>query len=246
MRNNHRFNYDTYKEVIDLRLDKFIADGASLTRKEAREAIKKGFVTVEEKVCRDISLQVTEDSNITLNNEKVRFVKYIYIMLNKPSGYISATEDKSKPTVMDLIDPKFKRYDLFPVGRLDIDTEGFLLLTNNGDLAHSILSPNKKVGKTYFVRLEKEISDSETGMLEKGVDIGDIITKPSLVERISENEINLTITEGKFHQIKRMAHAVGNNVVYLKRLAYGNLFLDETLGLGQYKLLEEAEIMQKL
>ncbi|MBR1968839.1 MAG: 16S rRNA pseudouridine(516) synthase [Clostridia bacterium] len=229
-----------------MRLDKFIADGASLTRKEAREKIKKGLVAVEKKTVRDISFQVNEESSITLNNEKIKFVKYIYIMLNKPAGFVSATEDKNKSTVMDLIDPKFKRYDLFPVGRLDIDTEGFLLLTNNGELAHNILSPNKKVGKTYFVRLENDISDEDIKKLEDGVDIGDIITKKSIVERITKNEINLTITEGKFHQIKRMAHAVDNNVVYLKRLSYGGLFLDETLEKGAYKLLDEEEIIQKL
>lgn len=246
MRNYHRFNYDTYKEVINLRLDKFIADGLALTRKEARDKIKKGLVKVEGKKVSDISFQVSEESNITLNDEKVEFVKHIYIMLNKPAGFVSATEDKNKSTVMDLIDPKFKRYDLFPVGRLDIDTEGFLLLTNNGDLAHNILSPNKKVGKTYFVRLENDISDEDIKKLEDGVDIGDIITKKSTLERISQNEINLTITEGKFHQIKRMAHAVDNNVVYLKRLSYGGLYLDETLEKGAYKLLDEEEIMRKL
>ena len=232
--------------MINLRLDKFIADGSALTRKEAREKIKKGLVAVDEKTVRDISFQVSEESNITLNNEKVEFIKYIYIMLNKPCGYVSATEDKNKPTVMDLIDTKFKKYGLFPVGRLDIDTEGFLLLTNNGDLAHDILSPNKKVGKTYYVRLENEICDDDIKKLIKGVYIGDIVTKPSIVERISENEINLTITEGKFHQIKRMAHAVNNNVVYLKRLSYGGLFLDETLEKGAYKLLSEEEIMRKI
>ena len=232
--------------MINLRLDKFIADGMALTRKEAREKIKKGLVEVDGKKVSDISFQVSEESDITFNNEKVEFVKFIYVMLNKPSGFVSATEDKNKPTVMDLIDPKFKRYDLFPVGRLDIDTEGFLLLTNNGGLAHNILSPNKKVGKTYFVRLENNISDDDIKKLEAGVDIGDIVTKESRVERISQNEINLTITEGKFHQIKRMAHAVDNNVVYLKRLSYGGLYLDETLEKGKYKLLSEEEIIQKL
>lgn len=232
--------------MINLRLDKFIADGLALTRKEARDKIKKGLVKVEGKKVSDISFQVSEESNITLNDEKVEFVKHIYIMLNKPAGIVSATEDKNKSTVMDLIDPKFKRYDLFPVGRLDIDTEGFLLLTNNGDLAHNILSPNKKVGKTYFVRLENDISDEDIKKLEDGVDIGDIITKKSTVERIAKNEINLTITEGKFHQIKRMAHSVDNNVVYLKRLSYGGLYLDETLEKGAYKLLDEEEIMRKL
>ena len=163
-------------------------------------------------------------------------------MLNKPKGYVSATEDKKQNTVLNLLDPSYSRYKLFPAGRLDIDTEGFLLLTNDGDLAHNLLSPNKKVGKTYFVRLEKEISDSEIKRIEQGVDIGECVTKPAKVERICKNEINLTITEGKFHQIKRMAFAVNNCVTYLKRLSYGKLFLDEALSEGEYRHLTNEEV----
>ena len=226
-----------------MRLDKFIADGAALTRKESRDAIKKGLVFVDGQVVRNIAFQVSESSQISLNGENIGYTKYIYIMLNKPAGFVSATEDKHQKTVLDLIDPKFKRYNLFPVGRLDIDTEGFLLLTNNGPFAHEILSPAKKVGKTYFVRLENKISDDDIDRLEKGVDIGECITMPSVIKRIADNEILLTITEGKFHQIKRMAHAVENKVIYLERIAYGNLHLDKSLKKGQYKLLEEQEIM---
>ena len=140
-----------------------------------------------------------------------------------------------------LIDPSYSRYQLFPVGRLDIDTEGFLLLSNDGDLAHNMLSPNKNVGKTYFLRLEKPITDEEIKALEAGVDIGECVTKPAKAERISENEINLTITEGKFHQIKRMAKAIGNEVVYLKRLSYGDFYLDKALKTGDYRALTEKE-----
>ena len=163
-------------------------------------------------------------------------------MLNKPAGYISATEDKKQNTVLDLLDPSYSRYKLAPVGRLDIDTEGFLLLTNDGDMAHNLLAPNKKVGKTYFLRLEKDISDEDMKKLENGVDIGNCVTKEAKTQRVSSNEIKLTITEGKFHQIKRMAKAVDNTVVYLKRLSYGDLYLDEMLKIGNYRHLTEEEM----
>lgn len=229
-----------------MRLDKFIADGAALSRKDSRDAIKKGLVRVEGQVIRDIAFQIDENASVTLNGENISYVKHVYIMLNKPAGYVSATEDTRQKTVLELLDPKFKRYSLFPVGRLDIDTEGFLLLTNNGTFAHDILSPSKKVGKTYFVELENEISDNDIALLEKGVDIGECITKPAKVKRMSANEIMLTITEGKFHQIKRMAHSIKNNVAYLKRVAYGNLYLDETLKKGEYKVIDEEIIMKEI
>lgn len=225
-----------------MRLDKYIADGKALTRSEARKAIKAGLVKVGGEVVKDIAFHVNEDAEVTLGDSSVEYTRFVYIMLNKPAGYISATEDRKQNTVLDLLDPSYSRYKLFPAGRLDIDTEGFLLLTNDGDLAHNILSPSKKVGKTYFVRLEKAVSDDQLRMLEAGVDIGECVTKPAKTERISENEINLTITEGKFHQIKRMANAIENNVVYLKRLAYGSLYLDEALEKGNYRHLSEVEI----
>ncbi len=225
-----------------MRLDKFISDGAAMTRSQSRKAIKSGRVTRSGEVLKDIALSVSEDEIILLDGLEITYKKYVYIMLHKPAGVISATEDKRQKTVLDLLDPSYSRYDLFPVGRLDIDTEGFLLLTNDGDLAHNMLSPNKDVGKTYFVRLEKDITDKEIALLENGVDIGVCITKPSKAQRISENEINLTITEGKFHQIKKMANAVGNNVAYLKRLAYGDFYLDESLPKGNYRELSAQEV----
>ena len=224
-----------------MRLDKFVSDGAAMTRSESRKAIKNGRVSVESKIVKDIAFQVAENSSILLDGREISYREFVYIMLNKPQGYVSATEDKKQKTVLDLIDPSYSRYQLFPVGRLDIDTEGFLLLTNDGELAHNMLSPNKNVGKTYFLRLEKPITDKEIKALETGVDIGECITKPAKAERISENEIHLTITEGKFHQIKRMAKAVGNEVVYLKRIAYGNFYLDEALKTGDYRALAEKE-----
>ena len=225
-----------------MRIDKFVSDAAALTRSEARKAIRTGAVKVDGVTIRDISYKVDEDALLTLNNEEIYYKKYIYIMLNKPAGYVSATDDRKQKTVMDLIDSSYKRYKLFPAGRLDIDTEGFLLITNDGDLAHNLLSPNKNVGKTYYVKLEKNITDEKIKMLEDGVDIGECVTKGARVKTISENEIELTITEGKFHQIKKMAHAIDNNVTYLKRLSYGNFFLDESLEIGEYRHLTDAEI----
>lgn len=225
-----------------MRLDKFISDGAAMTRSQSRNAIKKGRVMRGGEVVKDIALAVSADEIILLDGKKIAYKKHVYIMLHKPAGVISATEDKRQKTVLDLLDPSYVRYALFPVGRLDIDTEGFLLLTNDGDLAHNILSPNKDAGKTYFVRLEKDITDEEITLLEKGVDIGECITKPAKAERVNKNEINLTITEGKFHQVKKMAQAVGNKVTYLKRLAYGNFYLDETLAKGAYRELSTEEV----
>jgi len=224
-----------------MRLDKFVSDAAAMTRSESRKAIKNGKVSVEDTIVKEIAFQIDQSSKVFLDGKEISYREYIYIMLNKPQGYVSATEDKKQKTVIDLLAPSYSRYQLFPVGRLDIDTEGFLLLTNDGDLAHNMLSPNKNVGKTYFLRLKNPIEDKEIIALESGVDIGECITKPAKAERICDNEITLTITEGKFHQIKRMAHAVGNEVVYLKRLAYGDFYLDETLETGKYRLLSSEE-----
>lgn len=225
-----------------MRLDKFISDGAAMTRSQSRDAIKKGRVVRCGQVVKDIALAVSEDETLLLDGREITYKKYVYIMLHKPSGVVSATEDKRQKTVLGLLAPSYSRYALFPVGRLDIDTEGFLLITNDGELAHNMLSPSKDVGKTYFARLEKEITDGEISRLENGVDIGECITKPAKAERVSENEINLTITEGKFHQVKKMAQAVGNKVTYLKRLSYGDFYLDETLPKGAYRELFDKEV----
>lgn len=225
-----------------MRFDKLVADSASLTRSEARKIIKSGAAAADGVIIRDIAKNIDPSASLTVDGQAVSYRQFVYIMLNKPQGVISATEDKRKKTVLDLIGDGYKRFDISPVGRLDIDTEGFLLLTNDGALAHELLSPSKKVGKTYFVRLEKPLSETAAAALENGVDIGECVTKPARVRRICENEIELTITEGKFHQIKRMAERVGNRVAYLKRLAYGKLFLDESLPCGGFRELTENEL----
>lgn len=225
-----------------MRIDKMVADAAALTRSIARKKIKGGAVSVNGNIVKDIAFHVSCDDEITIDGQVAVYREHIYIMLNKPAGYVSATEDKRQRTVLDLLDPSFVRYALFPCGRLDIDTEGFLLLTNDGELAHNLLSPSKKYGKTYFVRLENDITSEGITALETGIDIGECITKPATVKKISANEIELTITEGKFHQIKRMAEKIGNKVVYLRRLAYGKVFLDETLETGEYRFLTDEEL----
>lgn len=224
-----------------MRLDKLVADAASMTRKEAREQIKRGSVEVDGEIIRDAAKQVDEKSELKISGKKAAYSEFIYIMLNKPAGFITATQDKNKQTVFDLLAPSLKRYNLSPVGRLDIDTEGFVLLTNDGQLTHELLSPNKNVGKTYYVELAGIISDSDIEKLETGVNIG-FITKPAKVKRLGERAIYLTITEGKFHQIKRMAHEINNEVTYLKRLSYGKLYLDESLEKGAYRRLSDEEI----
>nr|WP_276939592.1 16S rRNA pseudouridine(516) synthase [Helcococcus sueciensis] len=164
-------------------------------------------------------------------------------MLNKPQGVISATKDYSK-TVIDLLEEKYQNKDIFPVGRLDKDTEGFLLLTNDGKLAHELLSPKKKVNKKYFARVEKGLKKEDIQVFENGVylDKENYLTKPAKLEILSDNEAYITIQEGKYHQVKRMFHAVDNSVIYLKRISMGELSLDENLKLGEYRELTDEEI----
>ena len=185
---------------------------------------------------------------VFLNGEKVGYESFEYYMLNKPAGVISATEDQSCQTVVDLIKDK-KRKDLFPVGRLDKDTEGLLLITNDGALAHRLLSPKKHVDKCYFARICGKVTEEDVRSFEKGVNIGSQeqpeITMPGKLEIITSDDISkirLTIQEGKFHQVKRMFQAVGKEVIYLKRLRMGTLILDENLGIGEYRPLTKEEL----
>ena len=185
---------------------------------------------------------------VFLNGEKVGYESFEYYMLNKPAGVISATEDQGCQTVVDLIKDK-KRKDLFPVGRLDKDTEGLLLITNDGALAHRLLSPKKHVDKCYFARICGKVTEEDVRSFEKGVNIGSQeqpeITMPGKLEIITSDDISkirLTIQEGKFHQVKRMFQAVGKEVIYLKRLRMGTLILDENLGIGEYRPLTKEEL----
>ena len=228
-----------------MRLDKFLADMGLGTRSEVKKDIRKGLILVNGTPIRtpEYKIDIQKDQ-VTAKGQPVSYAKQEYYMLNKPGGVVSATEDKREKTVLDLIQEK-KRKDLFPVGRRDTDTEGLLHVTNDGPLAHELLSPKKHVDKTYFVKAGKPLSDEDVRMLETGVDIGEEKqTLPGKVSRLSPERTSfcLTIREGKFHQIKRMLQAVDNEVLYLKRLSMGSLVLDEGLDPGEYRPLTQEEI----
>jgi 16S rRNA pseudouridine516 synthase len=228
-----------------MRLDKFLCDMNLGTRSQVKEYIKKGEVTVNSTVIKTPDYKIDENKDsITFRGNKLIFEKYVYYMLNKPQGVVSATKDNTADTVLSLIndDANLKK-DLFPVGRLDKDTEGLLIITNDGELAHRLLSPKKHVDKTYLVGIRKTLSEAQVSMLENGLDIGDDKpTAPAKVEIISDNEILLTIHEGRFHQVKRMLKAVDNEVISLKRIKFGNLSLDEALSAGESRRLTDTEV----
>ena len=232
-----------------IRLDKYLANMGCGTRQEVKKLIRSGQVSVNGAVVKKPETKVEQTvQEVCLNGEKVGYESFEYYMLNKPAGVISATEDRSCQTVVDLIQEK-KRKDLFPVGRLDKDTEGLLLITNDGELAHRLLSPKKHVDKCYFARVSGKVTEDDVRSFENGVNIGSLeqpeITMPGKLEIITSDEISqihLTIQEGKFHQVKRMFRAVGKEVIYLKRLRMGTLVLDENLSIGEYRPLTKEEL----
>lgn len=226
-----------------MRLDKFLCDTAGLTRTEAKNAVKKGQIAVNGQVQKAADFKVKENTDtVTFQGKSLSYAAFHYYMLHKPAGVITATEDKKESTVMDILREE-KVKNLFPVGRLDKDTEGLLLITDDGELAHNLLSPKKHVDKEYLVKVRDSISEEDCRKLSEGVDIGDEKpTAPAKVERVAEKEILLTIREGRFHQVKRMLQAVGNEVLYLKRLSMGRLRLPEDLEKGAYRPLSEEEI----
>lgn len=227
-----------------VRLDKWLSEKSSLTRSEAKDALKKGKVLVNGQTVKDPSLKLnTEADEVILDGSKLIYEENVYFVLNKPAGFVTSTSDSDGVNVMSLLKGEVTK-NLFPVGRLDKDTEGLLLITDDGELAHRLLSPKKHVKKTYYVECQNSISDLEIDFLRNGVDIGDDTpTKEAEVTRIDDKIINLSITEGRFHQVKRMLEAVENKVVYLKRLSFGNLVLED-LGInpGEYRKLSSSEI----
>lgn len=244
-----------------MRLDKYLADMGIGTRSEIKKQIKAGNVTVSGETVRDPGYKVDAASDIAINGESIMYEEYVYYMLNKPAGVISASEDPNEDTVVDLIDER-KRRDLFPAGRLDRDTEGLMLITNNGELAHRILSPKHHVDKTYYAVIMGDVTDRDVKAFADGLVLPDgLECMPADLEILSrvtddlyaaiENEslensvmteVNITIREGKFHQIKRMFSSIGCEVMYLKRLTMGPLELDETLLPGEYRRLTEEEV----
>lgn len=226
-----------------MRLDKFLSNSGVGSRKEIKALVKAGSVTVDGAIATGSGMSVFENSLVCVNGKEISYKKYIYIMMNKPSGYVSATFDKRLPVVTDLLDEYSLRFEPFPAGRLDIDTEGMLILTNDGDLCHRILSPKSHIHKKYFVVSEKEVTPSDIEVFKSGIDLNDFVSMPADLELTDvKNESFVTLCEGKFHQVKRMFEAVDNKVVYLKRVKMGNLSLDESLSLGEYRELTIDEI----
>ncbi|MGG3927961.1 pseudouridine synthase [Metabacillus fastidiosus] len=231
-----------------MRIDKLLANTGYGSRKEVKQLLKSGTVFADGEKVKDPKTHVDpEKQQITVNGETIEYKEFIYLLLNKPAGFISATEDEYDETVLDLLETEDIIYKPFPVGRLDKDTEGLLLLTNDGQLAHQLLSPKKHVPKTYYAKILGEVTDDDKTAFENGVELDDgYITKPAKLHIItsgSESEIELTITEGKFHQVKRMFIAVGKKVQYLKRITMGPLCLDEEeLKRGEYRDLTEEEV----
>lgn len=226
-----------------IRIDKYLCDMSIGSRSEIKEYIRKKLITVDGVVVTDPGMKISEDSAVTFKGEPLQYKQFRYYMLNKPQGVVSATKDNIDTTVMDLLKGVNTR-DMFPVGRLDKDTEGLLIITNDGELSHRLLSPRSHVDKCYLVQLMHSITADDIKSLSKGVDIGDdTLTLPAKVEAIAADRIYLTITEGRYHQVKRMLEAVGNKVVFLKRVSFGPLELDSDLAPGQYRELDDSEII---
>lgn len=227
-----------------MRLDKFLAQNGIGSRSDVKELIKKGRITVNKQIIKSPDAKITDTDIIMLDNKEISAAKTRYYMLNKPAGVVSATKDNLDRTVIDILkDAGIPIKDLFPVGRLDKDTEGLLILTQDGALAHNLLSPKKHIDKTYYVQCAVPLNEDMKIALEEGVDIGDDKkTLKSIVKILSEKEMELTIQEGRFHQIKRMLHAVNNEVIYLKRISMGKLCLDYSLNTGEFRELTDSEV----
>lgn len=225
-----------------MRLDRYLCELNIGSRSQVKEFVRKGLVSVNGQVIRSADQKIEEQRDqVTFQGNILTYQKYVYYMLNKPLGVVSATQDNTAGTVVELLASEGRK-DLFPMGRLDKDTEGLLILTNDGELAHRLLSPKRHVDKTYQVTVSHALSEEDFRRLEQGVDIGEErLTLPAKVETLSENMIYLTIQEGKYHQVKRMLQAVGNQVTALKRIRFGGIDLDERLTPGAYRLLTLQE-----
>ena len=230
-----------------MRLDKFISATTTLSRAEAKKIIKKGIL-INNILVKSPDYKIDEiNDQVIVNGNRLFYQKYVYIMMNKPQNVISATEDAIDKTVVDLLEEKDRIYKVFPVGRLDKDTEGLMLLTNDGELAHKLISPKKYVEKKYYVEVSGELKEEHLELVKDGLVIDEgYKCKSARLEILESSKVksiaNIYITEGKFHQVKRMMKALGTTVTYLKRLSIGTLELDKTLKLGEYRYLTDKEI----
>ena len=233
-----------------MRLDKLLANYGIGTRKEVKSLIRKGFVKVSGMIIKKDDFKDHEIDEIVFDDELIEYRPYVYIMLNKPAGYISATKDNLHPTVLELIEG-YENYDLFPVGRLDLDTEGLLLITNDGDFSHKLLAPSRNHSKIYFANIAGVMDEQDIQAFKDGIILNTgYHCKPANLEIINKNndscDVRIEIFEGKFHQVKRMFQAVGKEVVYLKRERMGSLILDDNLAEGEYRMLTEEELKNLL
>lgn len=230
-----------------LRLDKLLAHSGYGSRKDVKQLLKSARIMVNGKKVSSGKIHVNpEQDQIYVNDERVIYEEFVYYLLHKPAGVISATEDVRDKTVLDLLAAEDQLKSPFPVGRLDKDTEGLLLLTNDGKLAHQLLTPKNNIGKTYYAKINQPVTEEDKIAFKNGVTLDDgYQTKPAelvILKSDINSEIELTITEGKFHQVKRMFEAVGKRVVYLKRVSMGEWMLDPTLAKGKYRRLTEEEV----
>lgn len=229
---------------MKIRIDKYLSHTMGAARSEVKKLIKSGAVTINGVTVTRPEQKADENSDtVTVNGQAVTYREYVYLMLNKPQGYVSATEDKHYKTVTELVPAKYAHYGVFPVGRLDIDTEGLLLLTNDGTFAHRLTSPAKNVYKKYFAVLSEAAEKNDIDAFAAGMEFKDFTAKPAAME-ICDNprEVYISIAEGKFHQIKRMCERVGKTVEYLKRVSIGGLELDSGLEKGEIRELTEEEL----
>ena len=226
-----------------LRLDKLLADFGIGTRNEVKKILKLGQISINGVIIKNGSTKVNPNSDIIKYKDNiVNYSKYIYIILNKPQGVISATKDSSDKTVIDILPEKYKNKGLFPVGRLDKDTTGLLLLTNDGEFAHNTLSPKKHITKTYIAEFDGNLPSDAANRFIKGIELKDFKCKPAILNIISEHRAQVIISEGKYHQVKRMFKVLGCSIKVLKRTAFGDIVLDSSLKEGEARELNESEM----
>ena len=228
-----------------MRIDKLISDAGIATRRESARAARAGQITVDGAVVRDVSKHVDPlVSTVVYCGREITYRKYTYVMLNKPEGYVSATDDKSLPYVTELLPEELRRQELFPVGRLDKDTTGLMILTNNGPLAHSLLSPKRHVSKVYYFTSAEPLAIGTEEKFKSGITLADGYECKSAELVLDADRLSgeITLTEGKYHQIKRMIASTGNRVVTLERISFATIALDRTLSRGEWRYLTEEEI----
>lgn len=231
------------------RLDKILSNMGYGSRKDVKKIIKDGRVKVNNKTCKDNDFKINPyEDLVVIDGIELQYREYIYLMLNKPKDVVSSTDDPISRTVLDLVDEKYLIFNPHPAGRLDKDTEGLILLTNDGQLSHKLLSPKNKIGKTYYVEVEGFLDENYIEKFNEGIILDDgyktLPAKLEIIERDFHSKARLTITEGKYHQVKRMFKGLNMEVLYLKRLSIGDLILDENLELGEYRELTEEEVLK--